>query len=177
MVQIPPKESIQETLLSAWQFDGTLTPVPSTKRLFSFRQDRSKFFARLNWARGQLSAEEVVEFVDHLGKSSAPVPRIVPTPLGDLCVAVGDDVVLSVETDLGGQPCSSRHLYLLGEVGRGLARIHQASEKFGKTGMREMDLSDYIRENSGALFPVLFRTISTTRSTAFRGSYKPPTRT
>lgn len=61
MDQIPPKEKIQEALRSAWQFDGSLIPVPGTGRLFSFKKNGATFFARLNWARGQFCPEEVQE--------------------------------------------------------------------------------------------------------------------
>ena len=142
---IPPTARIQEAFRAAWEW-SSLTPDPRTLRLFSFEHAGSMLFARLNWAIGQLSAGEVVEFVDHLSRNNAPVPQIVPTRSGDLCVVVGDAVVLSVETDLGGQPCSSEHLHLLGEVGRGLARIHLASEKFEKSGMRDVDLTNYVED-------------------------------
>ena len=145
MDQIPPKERIQEALRSAWQFDGSLIPVPRTVRLNSFKKNGVTFFARLNWARGQLCAEEVVEFVNHLSKNDAPVPQIVPTVSGELCLTIGDGVVLSMETDLGGEPCSSRHLHRLGAVGRGLAKIHLASEKFEKCRMRKIDLTAYVK--------------------------------
>ena len=145
MDQIPPKGRIQEALRSAWQFDGSLIPVPGTKRLFSFKKNGSMLFARLNWARGQLRAEEVVEFVNHLSTNDAPVPQIVPTLSGELCVAIGAAVVLSVETDLGGEPCSSRDLHRLDEVGHGLAKIHLASEKFENSRMRKIDLAEYVK--------------------------------
>ena len=142
--QIPPKEKIQEALRSAWQFDGSLIPVPGTGRLFSFKKNGATFFARLNWARGQFCPEEVVEFLNHLSTNDAPVPQIVPTLSGDLCIMIGDAVVLSVETDLGGEPCSSRHLHRLGAVGRGLAKIHLVSEKFEKSRMQKKDLTGFV---------------------------------
>ncbi len=181
MDKIPPKERIQEALRSAWQFDGSLIPVPGTIRLFSFKKNGSTLFARLNWARGQLCAEEVVEFVNHLSTNEAPVPQIVPTLSGDLCIAIGDAVVLSVETDLGGEPCSSRHLHRLGAVGRGLAKIHLASEKFEKSKMRKIDLTDYVevrlRRALSRSLPGDLRDSIKTLQTELQTTYKHLTRT
>lgn len=144
MEHFPQIEAIEEVVHLEWGIECPLIPVPRTSRLFWCEHNGSKVFVRLNWARGRLDADEVIEFVDFLSRNSAPVPQIIPTRAGDLCAEV-DDATVSVETDLGGEPCGMDHLEMLEMVGGGLAKIHQVSQRFEKGRAQMLDLREFVK--------------------------------
>jgi Ser/Thr protein kinase RdoA (MazF antagonist) len=142
---LPTKDHIEKTLRQNWDFDVALTPVSGTSRLFWFIQNNTKRFARLNWPRGKLTAGGIVNFVDHVFKTGAPVPQIVPTRSGELCIRLKNQTVLSVETDLGGQPCDATNVHRLRSVGQGLAKIHAGSASFRQSEPEKADLTDFVQ--------------------------------
>lgn len=141
---IPKVEDILKALDAHWELrPEKIEPVPTTIRLFRIKVDSKGFMVRVNFDRGKLSADEVVEFVDYLGKAGCPVPRIIPTADGNLC-AVVQDATISVESELPGVECSSTRLDTLYAVGEGLAKIHLASEQFPRSPAQLSPLFDYV---------------------------------
>ncbi len=82
-------------------------------------------FARVVFARGPLSATQVVELVSSLGQVGCAAPGIVRTTAGLLAFELGE-VSLAVEELLPGVECSASTLGVLPLVGGELARIHEA---------------------------------------------------
>ena len=143
---IPKPNVIIEVIQKNWDgFTLTLEPVPTTVRLFRIKRNDEHFMVRINFDRGKLTASEMVEFVNHLSESKCPVPYIVPTKSGQLSAPI-QDMTISIESELPGVDCGSNRLDILPEVGKGLALIHNASEKFAKSPAESRPLAEYVEQ-------------------------------
>ena len=122
--RFPDIKSVHAVIQSDWDL-GTfqLRPFHKTVRLFRLIAEGDRYFVRINFDREALDAAGIVEFVRHLGQSDCGVPRILPAKSGASCAPIGEAVV-SIESVLPGEECSSDRLDVLEAVGHCLAQIH-----------------------------------------------------
>ena len=123
----------------------SVRPCAKSGRLFEIK---NVGFARVVFARGPLSAVQMVDLVDYLSEAECAAPRIVRNIAGALAVELGD-VALAVEERLPGDECSGKTLAVLSLVGRELARLHEAMYGFERAPGEDRPLSVWVEERIG----------------------------
>ena len=128
----PALDEITQALREHWRFKPTQIRPAGSRRVWYIDLPGQDLIARANpgWD-GPTHPEVIVDFVDHLSRSRAPVPEIIPTATGDLTVEIRDSV-LSVESRLKGEPIASdeNSLSHLHQTGKALRSIHNKAESF-----------------------------------------------
>lgn len=141
--KIPSLDSIVQILAEHWQIDPTtVRPCEKSKRLFIVE---GRGFARVGFARGGLSAEQLVELVDALHATGCAAPDIIETATGQLFVKLGE-ATLSLEQHLPGAECSGHNLHVLPAIGRELGKIHESTYRYPALPGRLQPLHAWIDE-------------------------------
>ena len=100
-MELPSANEIAEVLQECWGIKGALVPVPSpnSRKVFRVETDELQYYVRWSFSRRDLSALQVVAFIDYVRKCGGAVPIIIPAKDGQLAQSVGDRC-LSVEEAL-----------------------------------------------------------------------------
>ena len=146
MNELPPIEAIKSVLRAHWDVPKeSVTTWPSSRRLFGVN---GLGLARVNFARGGLSAAQLVDLINMLGRTGCPVPELIPSSSGLISVEM-DDVALSVEEVVPGGECSDASSVTLRRVGQALGHLHARLAEFaGHPGGRR-PMSDWVTETLG----------------------------
>ena len=127
MSELPSSELLLQTLATNWNVSPeSVRQCPKSGRLWHVE---GRGFARVGFARGGLSAGQLVELVDSLHAAGCAVPDIVETQSGHLFVELGE-TSLSIERELPGSECSAERLDILSGLGRELGRLHEVMYRF-----------------------------------------------
>ncbi len=134
---------VTELLQTFWGMKATEVERANCRCVFFFDQDegpRLVFRSNPGWD-GPTPPLTIVEFLDHLSRSGAPCPSIVPTIDGQLSCGCGD-FTLSVESFLG--ETDADELEDLNEIGAALAALHESAVDLVPFPSTVKSVADYV---------------------------------
>ncbi len=142
---LPDQSEIMDLCKRFWDLEVTSVRRANSRCVFfcdSLRDGRVVFRVNPGWD-GSTHPKTIVEFVRHLADRGAPCPDIRPTTDGSLYKSVRD-LVISVESFLEGEVID--RVDTLRNVGKALARVHDASEDFPAYLSEVKDAQGYISD-------------------------------
>ena len=146
MSEIPDIEEVDALIRSNWDLGPfQLRPFHKTPRLFQLAAGDRGYFVRINFDREALDASGIVDFVSHLGQSGCRVPHILLGKSGSTCASIGGAVV-SIESVLPGEECSSDRMDVLGAVGQLLAQIHNEAVAYSPRPCEKRACRPYVEQ-------------------------------
>lgn len=140
---LPSQDVLLKTLATNWNVSPeAVRQCPKSGRLWHVE---GRGFARVGFARGGLTAGQLVELVDTLHAAGCAAPDIVETRSGHLFVGLGEATV-SIEHELPGSECSADRLDILSILGLELGRLHEVMYRFPAAPGQNKPLRTWIEE-------------------------------